>query len=350
MRIVQILESFAWGDAIGNHVQALDDLFGRGGLEHAVFANHVDSRIASRGRPIAEYDPRPSDLILYHLSTGSDLNYKVAQYPGELVINYHNITPAHFFEGCNKRAETSCEQGREGMAFLAPHASKAIADSAYNAQELRDEGYACPISVVPILLDLSHLGDRQDMRPAVDKTDGTKVLFVGRVAPNKRLERVIQDFAYFKRFVDPRATLTFAGNSGGMEAYLMRLQKYVEKLQVSDVTFTGHISLDELLELYRTSDVFLCESAHEGFCVPLVEAMHFGLPIVAQETSAVGDTLGEGGLLLQNDDPREATLALDVVMRNAELRERMREGQLRQLKRFDASAVARAYLAALELA
>lgn len=346
MRIVQILESIAWGDAIGNHVQALDDLFSRAGIEHAVFANAIDPRLKARARHVSLYDAKSSDLILYHLSTGSDLNYSVTTYPGKLVINYHNITPAHFFEGYNDRAAASCVSGREGLRYLAEYAEHAIAVSNYNARELEEARYRCPIDVVPILLDMRHLGASCPMdnhgRGFVDGLP-TKVLFVGRIAPNKRIERVIEDFTYVKR-IDPRAKLTLVGNAGGMESYLLKLRKYVRKLRLSDVEFKGHVSLGVMLNHFRTADVFLCESAHEGFCVPLVEAMHFGLPIVAQDSSAVGETLGEGGLLLTRDDPREAALAVDLVLRSEELRERIKAGQQLQLDRFDPDAVGRTYL------
>ncbi len=346
MRIVQILESFAWGDAIGNHVQALDNLFARAGLEHAVFANAIDPRLKTRARHVSLYDAKPSDLILYHLSTGSDLNFSVATYPGKLVINYHNITPAHFFEGYNERAAASCASGREGLRYLAKYAQHAIAVSDYNAHELEEARYRCPVDVVPILLDMRHLGSSYPMgnhgRGFVDGLP-TRVLFVGRIAPNKRIERVIEDFTYIKR-IDPRAKLTLVGNAGGMESYLLKLRKYVRKLRLADVEFQGHVSLDVMVNHFRMADVFLCESAHEGFCVPLVEAMHFGLPIVAQDCSAVGDTLGEGGLLLTRDDPREAARAVDLVLRSTELRERIKVGQRFQLDRFNPDAVGQMYL------
>lgn len=352
MRIVQILESFAWGDAIGNHAWALNGLFAGRGYECAVYAHVVDTRLAGVARSIADYDARSTDIILYHLSTGSDLNYAVAGYPGKLVVNYHNVTPEHFFEGYNSRAAASCRAGREGMRYLAAHAAHAIAVSAYNAQELKDAGYLCPVDVVPILLDMQHLGPSCPLDVSAREVAGgagTQILFVGRIAPNKRIERVIEDFWFVRQCVDARATLTLAGNAGGMEAYLLRLKKYVRKLGLSDVAFLGHIGLSQLLDLYRTSDVFLCESAHEGFCVPLVEAMHFGLPIVAWNSSAVGDTLGDGGLLLQRDDPRGAAVAIDLVMRSSELRVRMAAGQKAQLQRFDPQVVGKAYLEVLGL-
>ncbi len=349
MRVVQILESLAWGDAIGNHVQALDNLFSQGGIEHAIFANVIDPRLRDCAQHISSYDAKPSDLILYHLSTGSDLNFSVAKYPGKLVVDYHNITPAHFFEGYNARAVASCTYGREGMRYLAKYTQHAIAVSDYNAQELADAQYTCPIDVVPILLSMQHLGATCPMeshdRGFADDAP-TKVLFVGRIAPNKRVERVIEDFAYIKQ-VDPHAKLLLVGNAGGMEAYLLRLRKYVRRLRLADVEFRGHVGIDTLRTYYRASSVLLCESAHEGFCVPLVEAMHFGLPIIAQDSSAVGDTLGEGGLLLKRDDPCEAALAVDLAMRSDRLRERMEAGQRHQLNRFDPDAVGQMYLKVL---
>lgn len=348
MRIVQILESVSWGDAISNHVWALDALFEAQGIEHGVYARFTDDKTSVWAKNISEYDPKPSDTIVYQLSIGTDLNYQVAEYPGKLIVNYHNITPGSFFDEYNKKLADACRSGREGLAYLAQHAESAIAVSSYNAQELVEAGYRCPIEVIPILLDYEMLGanrlSEEEKDSRCTSPDAPKLLFVGRVVPNKRIERVIEDFWYVKQAY-PKATLVLVGNLEGMEVYTMRLDKFVRKLGLGDsVTFAGRVSQEELLDHYRTADVFLCESAHEGFCVPLVEAMLYGVPIVAQDTSACGETLGEGGMLLKNDDPREAALAVDLVVRSEELRRAIRLGQKRQLERFDPANVADAYL------
>ena len=164
-------------------------------------------------------------------------------------------------------------------------------------------GYTCPMKVLPILIRFEDYEQEPDADVIRKYSDGaTNLLFVGRMAPNKKVEDVISAFAYYKEHYDKTARLFLVGSFQETDLYYQYLQKHIKKLGTHDVIFSGHISFQAVLAYYKIADVFLCMSEHEGFCVPLVEAMYFGVPIVAYDSSAIADTLGGAGILLKNKD------------------------------------------------
>ncbi len=148
----------------------------------------------------------------------------------------------------------------------------------------------------------------------------TNVLFVGRIIPNKKIDDLVRSFAVFQKWLRPRSRLLLVGDHRGFERYFDRLQELVRELRLDEVVFTGQVDDDELYAYYRLADVFLCLSEHEGFGVPLQEAMHFGLPVIAYDAGAVRETLRGGGLLLQDKRPELVADLLDRLTRGGELR------------------------------
>jgi len=176
-------------------------------------------------------------------------------------------------------------------------------------------------------------------------SDGVKnILFVGRVAPNKRQEDVIRAFYYYTRFFEPNSRLILVGNYNNLEQYYLELKTFARKLRLNNVVFPGHTSFAEILAYYRTADLFLCQSEHEGFCVPLVEAMYFGKPIVAYDSSAIGETLAEAGVLLKEKDPALTAAVMDQVIRDPQLQQVIRQHQQKNLQRFRHEVVADGYM------
>lgn len=344
-RIIQIMESFSYGDAIGNHAATIHDELEKRGVESLIYANSIDERRRNLGKTIKKYDPRPDDVILYHLSTGSDLNRKVAQYPGKLIINYHNITPPEFFHGYSDIMEQVCARGYEDAVFLKDHAIAVISDSVYNSRELEEMGYSCPMYSIPIFMDFSDYDKTPDAAVMKKYSDGVKnILFVGRVAPNKKQEDVIQAFYYYTKMFEPKSRLILVGNYNNLEQYYLELKSYARKLGLTNVVFPGHTSFTEILAYYHTADLFLCQSEHEGFCVPLVESMYFGKPIVAYDSTAIGETLGLAGILLKEKDPALTAAVIDQVLRDSQLQQQIRQYQTENLERFRHETVADAYM------
>jgi glycosyltransferase involved in cell wall biosynthesis len=162
--------------------------------------------------------------------------------------------------------------------------------------------------------------------------DGRRnLLFVGRIIPNKKVDDLIRVFALYQRG-DPRSRLLLVGDTRGHERYYDRLRELVEQLGVRDVVFTGHVDDDDLLAYYRVGHLFLCLSEHEGFCVPLQEAMHFGLPVVAYDAGAVRETLRGGGVLLTEKRPEVVAELVSRILSERDLRERVLRTQDRAIR------------------
>lgn len=348
MRIIQILPVIAFGDAIGNHVLALSDAFTRRGYKNKIYAEMVDSRIPKgKAEHIDYYKEQKGDVILYHMSTGSPLNRRVLEYQAPKIMNYHNITPAHFFHGYLSAAEKGCIEAREDLAYMAGKMDACVSDSKYNQQELEELGYHCPMTDIPILIafdDYKKQPDEETLRQY--REDGyTNIVFVGRVVPNKKQEDLIEAFYYYKKYYNPQSRLILVGSFAGVDVYGESLKAYADILGIKeDVIFTGQISFPKILAYYRAADVFLCMSEHEGFCVPVVEAMYFGDPIIAYDSTAVGDTMGGGGILLKEKKPLETAGMIHYLMNHAELKEQILANQKERLEAFSHERVEKAYM------
>lgn len=342
MRIIQVLKVLAFGDAIGNHVIALQKAFQGQGIRTKIYAEVIDARLPEgTAEDYQLYEEREGDVILYHLSTGTELNRKITEHNCRIIINYHNITPSQYFAGYNRQGELNCRTGLEDAAYLADKVSCCIADSQYNKEDLIRMGYRCDIAVIPILIAFDDYKKKPDPETESRYRDGwTNIIFVGRIVPNKAQHDIINAFGLYKKYYNPESRLILAGTYGGMEQYQAQLETYADRLGVQDVIYPGHIRFEEILAYYRCADLFLCQSEHEGFGVPLVEAMTFGVPIVAYDSSAVGETLGGAGFLMSTKDALETAAVMNRVMTDRSLRERMIENGYERLKDFDNQEIA----------
>lgn len=337
-RILQMTRTIKYGDGVGNDVLEMHKLLENSGYNTKIYAEIVDKNVPKGMADTFAHLPKltDQDLIIYHLSTGADMNKQVGNLPGKKMIVYHNITPGEFFAPFNPAQAERCAEGRGHIALLKDVPGFCLADSPYNLQELRDYGYTCPMEVLPILIPYGDY-DKAPNQAVLEKYQGdgyTNILFTGRVAPNKKHEDVIAAFHAYQKYYNPKSRLFLVGSDVNMDTYRKCLNAYVEKLGVKNVVFTGHISFPEILSYYHLADMFLCMSEHEGFCIPLIEAMHFEIPIVAYASTGVVGTLGEGGILLQEKDPMEAAAVMDYVLTHPEVKEQMLANQKKQLEFF----------------
>ena len=323
---------------MGNDTRAIYRILKEEGFDTVIGAEAVDRRIPKDEAAELKDLPkiREEDLVIYHGSTGSKLNFDIAGYPGRKIMIYHNITPPGFFRRYNKEARENMEYGYEGIRYLKDKFAYCIADSEYNKQELRRMGYECPIDVCPILIPFEDYDREPSAKVLKQYRDGKKNwLFVGRIAPNKKQEDVIRAFYCYQRDYEPESRLFLVGNAGGMEIYEARLKNYIHVLGLDEkVIIPGHIPFDETLAYYRLADVFVCMSEHEGFCVPLAEAMHFGVPIAAYGCCAVPDTLGNRGPLLDSKEPEVAAAAANRLITDQALRAAILDGQKEMLQKY----------------
>ena len=353
MRIIQVLPTISRGDAVSNHALAIESALKRHRFITRIYAENIDGKLPKGTAYYVRNMPRlaPRDIVLYHGSTGSQLNYDLPKLRGKKAMIYHNITPPQYFERYSPRACELVKSGYEGMRFLADKIEYCMAVSSYNKEELRKLGYTCRIDVCPLIIPFEDY-TREPNRKVIERysNDGcTNLLFVGRIAPNKKHEEIIRAFYCYQRRYNAKSRLFLVGNSGGMEYYLADLQRYAQRLGIAEsVVFPGHIGFDEVLAYYTLADAFVCMSEHEGFCVPLVESMLFDIPIVAYASSAIPETLGGSGLLLEDKDPEYVAAVVDRIVEDATLRSHVRATQRSRLEAFERAAVTKRFMECIQ--
>ena len=352
MRVIQVLPALYFGDAIGNTTLAIRDILREEGYETAIYTEEMGPRMDAEALDIRELPVLAADdVLIYHGSVGTDLNFKLPEYGGRQMMIYHNITPPRFFRRYSRDTERNVRYGYDGIRYLADKMEYCVAVSDYNRQELRRMGYTCPIDVCPIIIPFADYDREPDAEVlARYRGDGKKNwMFLGRVSPNKKAEDVIRAFACYKRDYEPESRLFLIGRTGGVKLYDKALENYIRLLGVEDsVIMPGHVTFAEILAYYHLADVFVCMSEHEGFCVPLVEAMYFGIPIAAFRSSAIPDTLGKGGLLLPEKDPAVAAAAVNRLLTDEALRQELRKGQEEKLKEYAYETVRARFLECLK--
>lgn len=348
MRIIQLLPTLAYGDGVGNDTLALDALLKENGYETAIYAENIDRRISKKIAFTLEKLPAldNEDIIIYHLSTGTELNYKISELKCRKIVVYHNVTPPEWFSKYNGASAKLCADGLKGVQHLAQTTEYCLADSEFNKEDLVRFGYNCDIDVLPIVIPFEDY-DKKPNEKIIKKyqNDGfTNIIFTGRIAPNKKQEDVIRAFYYYKKYYNNKSRLFLVGSYTGMENYHDQLCSYIEALGAEDVYFSGHIPFDEILAYYHLADVFLCMSEHEGFCIPLVEAMYFDIPIIAYSNTGITGTLGGAGVLLTEKDMLLTAGLIDRIVKDKVFSASILERQKMRLKDFDNQKVGQDFI------
>jgi L-malate glycosyltransferase len=332
----QVLATLGYGDAIGHEVLGIQRVLRGAGYSSEIFVETADPRLEELTQDYRDLPDcsSPENLLIHHFSIGSRASRVAYALPDRMMLVYHNITPPEYFLDAHRRLVRLCYMGRRELKAYAERCDLAVGDSEYNRQELEALGFP-QTGVLPVVPDFSHLDNAHpDFAVAGEFDDEwTNVLFVGRVIPNKRIEDLIGFFHVYRTRFNPRSRLLIVGSYGGFERYLAMLHHMVAAWQVPDVHFVGHVSNEELAAYYQVADLFLCASRHEGFCVPLVEAFHHGIPVVARAATAVPSTMDGGGVLYSGEDAWHVAALMDAVVSERELSERILERQDRALER-----------------
>lgn len=313
------------GDAMSSHVFALRSHLRDWGYESHAYA--VEAKPGVEG--VLPYrrlfrTVRPTDMLILHFSIGHEVFDQLARLDARTVLVYHNVTPPEFFTGLNDHAAVHARLGLRQLAGLAPRIDLAVAVSEFNAHDLGEIGFA-NVTTVPILIDWSAYDTPPDDSVLASMSSRrTRILFVGRISPNKRQDELIRMLAYYRACIDPDAHLYLVGSYRDQPQYHARCTALRDVLDLqSAVVFAGSVSLPALIAYYRRASVFCSLSEHEGFGVPLLEAMHLGLPVVAYDAAAVGETLDGGGIKLPRNDLAEAAETCALVVEREDLRKRL---------------------------
>ena len=325
------------GDAIGDSARRVRDLLRGLGHESEIYALTVDDDLRGEVRAFGDTAGRSGDLTIFHYALPSPMTDAFARLPRGRVLQYHNVTPAAFFAPYDAGIFRLAALGREELKTLVGHTDAALGDSEFNRQELDALGFA-NTGVFPIAIDPDRIrkAPRQHALEQVLSDGLTNFLFVGRIVPNKKIEDHIRLAEHYKRYVDTGYRFIFVGKTDGVPRYYNMIRALVAEYQMpSDrFLFTGAVPEADLATFYRMARVYISLSEHEGFCVPLLEAMAADVPVLAYSSTAVPDTLGGAGVQFAPKDLEYAAELLGELTFNDALRGRVIEGQRRRLEAF----------------
>jgi glycosyltransferase involved in cell wall biosynthesis len=334
--IHQLVHTLSYGDAISTEVLALQRALQGLGCRSEIFRIHEHPRLQDRSQPYAALANESEGELILHYSLGSPLNDVYASWRGgRRRLIYHNITPAGWYRSINQRVSDDIERGLAELPRLCGLSDALWADSPFNARELATLGYAAEVLDLPVDPGRWDAPRNEALYSSVVSASGTQVLHVGRLAPNKCVEDVIKCFYFLVKYIDPQARLRLVGIDTDTELYSFSLRELANYLGIGyAVEFVGALADDEVRALYEASDVYLCMSEHEGFCLPLIEAMHFKLPVIAFGAGAVPDTVGDGGVLVREKRHADVACLMAKLAQQGEMREAVVSAGVRRVEQF----------------
>lgn len=334
----QLIPNFYAGDASSQAALHLRRLFRRLGQAGEIFALGADAGLESVSKPASSLRVLPGDWALYHHGIASPLSGRLLHLRCRRALVYHNISPARFYAG--SILGEALLAGRAQLKAMAEHVELAIADSRFNAEELRANGYR-NVGVVPLFIEPERFAieqaDQQELMRL--RRNGPVILSVGRLLPHKRFEDVLALHAELLR-LQPRTRLVIAGEYQPGSAYFRSLRRTAR--QLANVEFLGRVSHPRLVAAYRAASLFVSMSEHEGFGVPLVEAIAAEVPVMAFGAAAVPETMGASGIVFcEKNFAFLAELANELLAPSA-LRQRVLQAQRRRLRAFSIDQARRA--------
>ncbi|HKO59814.1 MAG TPA: glycosyltransferase [Pyrinomonadaceae bacterium] len=298
--IHQLLPDLSFGDAISNQAILIRDRLRALGYASEIFVTNLDKRVQDQAHVFMPGSVEPSAGLIYHHSIGTALTTVAIKHSGPKLLIYHNITPAEFFRPYRPGFAWMLETGRNDLRRLSQFFPNSVGDSAFNAAELSNNGFRDP-GVLPIAVtpDRWNIPVNNDLLATL-AGETKNILFVGRIAPNKMQDRLIKAFASLQKLVaDSR--LILVGYGSDSDPYQQVVNETISELGlVEHVLMPGQVSDNDLLAYYQSADLLWSMSEHEGFCVPIVEAMWFDVPVLAYSAAAVSETLADAGVMFDH--------------------------------------------------
>ncbi len=307
-------------DAVGRHTLRLRDALVARGVASHIYVELDDPATVAETRRFTHYpeDAAAGDVLVYQCATASALGPWLGARTETLVVNYHNVTPPEYYAPWDNGMARHQLLAQTQLRALAPRAALGLAVSNFNEAELRAAGFARTAVVPPAAMLPAGAATAPPDRPP--GRTGARWLTVGRLAPNKAIELAVMALLITRAHHDPDGTLCVVGRPV-VPSYTTALHRFVDEMGLRDaVTFTGAVGDDALLARLHGSDVLVVTSRHEGFGVPVLEAMASGLPVVANDAGALPEVVGDGGILVDAQDPYALADAVARAARDGEVR------------------------------
>jgi glycosyltransferase involved in cell wall biosynthesis len=332
------------GDAIGDSALRVRELVRGMGHRSELYALTMDDDLQGDVQPFEDPASRLGDLTIFHFALPSAMTDAFGRLQGGRVLQYHNVTPASFFAPYDPALFRLALLAREELATLAGRVDLAFGVSDYNRRELESLGFA-QTGVFPLAVDTSRVKGNVE-RPSLDRIlddELVNFLFVGRIAPNKKIEDHIKLAEHYKRYVDAYYRFIFVGRYDAVPRYYSTIRALMSEYRLLDerFVFTGQVPNEELAVYYRHAAVYISLSEHEGFCAPLLEAMAADVPVLAYAAAAVPETLGGAGVQFAPKDLEYAAELLGALAFDDDLRRNVIAGQRRRLADFGDDRITR---------
>jgi len=359
-RVALLCPSLDPGDAVSADVRGMARVLTDAGYQTEIFAESWNIP-----EPVRPADTTPdflkeeTDVLIYHYAFSWKKGRELFEsLHCRKIIKYHNVTPPEFYAPYSARLAERCEESLRMLSELIHSGADIFAgDSSFNVQDLIDRGAPAdrcrvfaPLHDIPGLLETETDAATQ-AEFAHDKNDGRILLMTGRLVPNKGYAALLRAFALYRKSYDPEARLILAGRANPeLGLYYRELSILLDELEIRDgAVFAGAVSAEELKALYLAADAYVCLSEHEGFCVPLLEAMAFYLPFIALARGAMPETAGDGGLIFDEPDPALFAAALGLLRDKPEISKQLaRAGRLRYETRFTNEIIGDSLLAVMK--
>ena len=326
----------AYGDGITNGMFFIQKILRQSGYHSNIYCMHIDPLLADRILPYASYEDNADDLLLAHYSLGNDDDAWITTRRSPRILIYHNITPSSFFPAGSRLRELS-ESGRRQIGLWASSNvfAGAIADSAFNGAELLTLGFPS-VRNIGLLVDLERIRtDAWNSSVSAEIAGARNLLFVGRICEHKNQLDLVRMIRHLGLISDLPVRLLLAGSTTSDE-YNAEIRRCMDALPgVDQVRMLGRRDNEDIYALYRTADLYVSFSQHEGFGMPLVEAMAFDLPVLTHSAGSIAATLGTGGLILNDAKPERMAVAANLILHEPRLRREIVEGQRASIARYE---------------
>lgn len=331
MEINQFHSGTAFGDAITNQMLEIQKIIKESGYESKVYAQFIDNKLSNKINNIKDYQGNEDNILIIHHSMGFDGFEDIVNLPDKKIMIYHNITPEKYID--DEYTKEYIRIGLQEAEDYRKYVDYVIAASNYNRQELIKMGHK-NIDVMPVQISVDRFDTIKENKKIIDKySDATNFLFVGRVVPNKCQQDVIGAFVNYVHNFNSNSKLFIVGDLY-MDSYVSKLRKLCDMYEISDkVIFTGKVSEEELKSYYLLADIFLCMSEHEGFGVPLLEAMKMSVPVIAYRSSAIAETMGGSGILVTEKNYLEIASLMNEIVIDDGLKNRIIDHQKERIEK-----------------
>lgn len=346
MKINQFHSGTAVGDAITNEMLLIKDILIKNGYESEIYAEHIADGLKKDIKDIKSYKGNKDSILFIHHSMGFDLFDNIINLPDKKIIIYHNITPENFFN--DETLKRYIRKGLKQTAEYRKYVDLAYADSNFSRKEMVAMGYK-DIGVIPVQVSLDRF-DKTDINHDLEKslTSQTNFIFVGRVVKNKKQVDIIKTFSLYHNYFDKKAKLFIIGDTSNKE-YLKEVEATIKENDLSEnVILTGKVNESDLKTYYANASAFICMSEHEGFGVPLLEAMKMKVPLVAYDSSAILETMGGAGIGFSKKNYTTIAALLYEIVTNKDLRDKIIDNQLERIKKLESTDTEKLVLEAIK--